>query len=299
MDKGEKILELRSKGLSYSEIMKELDVTKSLVAFYCNEKRQKERFEKLQKSKEKKEEYEKIVCELIKESTNLNQVCIRLNKRSTNTNYLYIKDIISKYNLDISHFTEEPILKKCKRLSIEEILSLGSKISSSKIKERLIKEGIKEWKCEKCQRTEWEGEKIPLELHHINGNRNDNRIENLKLLCCNCHAQTDNFCGKNIKKTKKIKITICKNCGNEFEFNGKKFCSDSCKEEYVNKKLKEISKCPSKEDLLNDFKELKSFLQISKKYDVSDKTIAKWFQKYSLPFKSNELKEYIKSIQML
>lgn len=143
MDKGEKILKLRSKGLSYSEIMKELNVNKSLVAFYCNEKRQKERFEKLQNNKEKREEYEKIVCEVIKESSNLNQVCVRLNKRSTNTNYSFIKNIISKYGLDISHFTEEPTLKKCKKLSLNEFFNINSTIASTKVKNKLIKERIK------------------------------------------------------------------------------------------------------------------------------------------------------------
>lgn len=143
MSKGEQILELRSKGFSYSEIMKELNVNKSLVAFYCNEKRQKERFENLQNSKEKREEYEKIVCEIIKESSNLNQVCIRLNKRSTNTNYSFIKKIISKYNLDVSHFIEEPILKKCKKIPLNEYFTINSTIASTKVKNKLIKERFK------------------------------------------------------------------------------------------------------------------------------------------------------------
>lgn len=292
--KGEKILKLRERGYTYSEIVKELNVTKSLVAFYCNEKRQKEYLEIIENNKKKKEEYEKIVCDVINECSNLNQVCIRLNKRPTNTNYVFLKNIISKYNLDISHFTEEFVPSKSKKYTFDDIFCVNSTFNSNKIKNKLIKENIKEWKCEKCQRTEWEGDKIPLELHHINGNRTDNRLENLKLLCCNCHSQTDNFCGKNIKKEKKK--DICKNCGNEFEHNGKKFCSDECKKEYVERQLKKISKCPSKEELINSFKELKSFLQISKKYNVSDKTVAKWFQKYNLPFRSKELKTYINNL---
>ena len=55
---------------------------------------------------------------------------------------------------------------------------------------------IKEYKCERCGRTEWEGFPIPLELHHLNGVHNDNRLENLQILCPNCHALTDNYSGK-------------------------------------------------------------------------------------------------------
>lgn len=49
---------------------------------------------------------------------------------------------------------------------------------------------------------EWLGAPIPLQVHHINGNTTDNRLENLQYLCPNCHSQTDNFCGKNTNKTK-------------------------------------------------------------------------------------------------
>ena len=60
----------------------------------------------------------------------------------------------------------------------------------------MLKEGLKEHKCEICKQTEWLGKPIPLELHHINNVKNDLRIENLQILCPNCHAQTDNYRGK-------------------------------------------------------------------------------------------------------
>lgn len=64
------------------------------------------------------------------------------------------------------------------------------------IRNRLLSEGIKEHKCECCGLTEWLGHPISLELHHLNGIHTDNRLENLQVLCPNCHAQTDNYSGK-------------------------------------------------------------------------------------------------------
>lgn len=87
--------------------------------------------------------------------------------------------------------------KPNKGFSLEKILVENSTYQSFKLKNKLLKEGLKECKCEKCNNTEWLGKPIPLELHHINGDRTDNRIENLQILCPNCHAQTDNYRGKN------------------------------------------------------------------------------------------------------
>jgi len=64
-------------------------------------------------------------------------------------------------------------------------------------KNRLFKEFGR--MCWKCKREEWEGEKIPLELHHINGNKNDGSKENCSILCANCHALTDNYKGRHKK----------------------------------------------------------------------------------------------------
>ncbi|HEY2260148.1 MAG TPA: HNH endonuclease signature motif containing protein [Solirubrobacteraceae bacterium] len=65
------------------------------------------------------------------------------------------------------------------------------------LKARLVKAGLKESRCERCGLESWRGEPITLALHHVNGVRNDNRLENLQLLCPNCHSQTDTYAGRN------------------------------------------------------------------------------------------------------
>lgn len=81
----------------------------------------------------------------------------------------------------------------------------GAPITSHKLRLRLVREGLRKDGCEQCQLSLWQGKKIPLELDHINGNHFDNRIENLRILCRNCHGLTETFCSKN-KKTYKAKI---------------------------------------------------------------------------------------------
>ena len=85
-----------------------------------------------------------------------------------------------------------------KTYKLEDILIKDSPYRSlSKLKIRLISEGIKENRCECCNNTMWLGKPIKLELHHINGINTDNRLENIQLLCPNCHAYTDNYRGRN------------------------------------------------------------------------------------------------------
>jgi hypothetical protein len=69
--------------------------------------------------------------------------------------------------------------------------------SRKRIKARLFANGLKEKQCECCGNDTWNGEPIPLELDHIDGDRTNNRLENLKIICPNCHAQTETYRGKN------------------------------------------------------------------------------------------------------
>lgn len=65
------------------------------------------------------------------------------------------------------------------------------------MKERLLRSGVKTGACEVCGLREWHGRPLSLALHHVNGDGLDNRLENLQLLCPNCHSQTVNFAGRN------------------------------------------------------------------------------------------------------
>lgn len=89
---------------------------------------------------------------------------------------------------------------KQNKWNLEEYLQNSVNIQSNKVRHRLLEEGIKPHQCEKCGLTEWLGNPIPLELHHKDGNRDNNVLENYQLLCPNCHALTDSYRGKNSRK---------------------------------------------------------------------------------------------------
>lgn len=66
------------------------------------------------------------------------------------------------------------------------------------LKQALLEEGIKEYKCEICGISKWLGQEITLQLHHVDGNSANNELSNLQLLCPNCHTQTDNYGSKKL-----------------------------------------------------------------------------------------------------
>lgn len=269
----------------------------------------------------------------VEDSLSIAEVCRKLGIKAVGGNYATIKNKIAKLNLDISHFTGKAwnqglrykILVPAK--SLEDILKENSPYQSYRLAKRLVKEGLKEHRCECCNITEWLGQPIKLELHHINGDHNDNRLENLQLLCPNCHAYTDNYRGKNqgksaqdenlevesrkfeeplignangnlepsqknymileegvetihekSKSKKVIESKYCAYCGVELLGSSRrnKYCSQECAHKANG------SKRPSVNELLDRFKELKSYVQVGKFYGVSDNAIRKWVKLYQI-----------------
>jgi 5-methylcytosine-specific restriction endonuclease McrA len=89
------------------------------------------------------------------------------------------------------------------RIPLEVLLSPGRGTTRASIKPRLIQAGLLTEKCARCGIMEWLGQPLSLELHHVNGVNSDHRLENLQLLCPNCHSQTDTYGGRNAKKITK------------------------------------------------------------------------------------------------
>lgn len=244
-----------------------------------------------------------LMEEAVKNSVSIAQVCNYIGLKPIGGNYKTIKAKIALYNLDTSHFTGQrwnaglSLIDKTCHLKLEDILKDGINYSSDLLRKRLINAELKQNICEQCGLS---GEEINLELHHINGNHFDNRLENLQILCPNCHSKTDNFRnrgqsnineGKHLYK-KQDHMRICENCGKEFYSDRldkpRRFCCRECYSEF-------ISKFGSLNDTFNvslnnmNRKELKEYCdkynnisEIANALGTSRPTVKKYLEKFNL-----------------
>ena len=140
----------------------------------------------------------------VSESFSLASTLKKLGIVPAGGNYQTLKKAIEHLSLDTSHFTGQGYLKgkthRHNTRSLKEVLVYGRFENTYRLKNRLLRDEVKEERCENCHLTEWLGETMPLELHHIDGDHKNNVLDNLTLLCPNCHTLTDNYRGKN--KTK-------------------------------------------------------------------------------------------------
>lgn len=238
-------------------------------------------------------EREEDIRQWIKEEKPKSFICAELDCKSTTLDtYLKKMGIEYKGNTGLKGYC-----KTKQTIPTEIYLNNKKRIKSSRLKTRLIKEHYKEHKCERCGLTEWQGVPIPLELHHKDGNRFNNSLDNLIILCPNCHALTDNYRGKNTKayktnnnKKKNIKMkkaNYCIDCHRIISTGAVRCKSCSSKK----REKEKINKCPPREELKQLIRII-PFLQIGKKYNVSDNTIRNWCKIYQLPYSSKEIKKY-------
>lgn len=217
---------------------------------------------------EKKEQ----IITMIQNSESKSFICKELNCRPSTLD-CYLKKLGIEYSGNQGLKGKKTDIKRKTAL---EYIQNKNFVQSHRLRIRLIEDGIKEHKCENCCLTEWLGEKISLELHHIDGNRFNNDLDNLQILCPNCHSMTDNYSGK--KKVKVVKpkkltpktkkcdcgVLICENS---------KTCLD-CK--YENSK--KVNR-PEYNILIKNIKEF-GYTGTGLKYGVSDNAIRKWIKSY-------------------
>ena len=140
--------------------------------------------------------------ELVKNSLGIGMVLNYFGLENKGRNHHIVKNRIKELQIDTSHFNPLHRKKDPKYIiSIDEILVKDCKHSTKTVKEKIIKANILKRECYECGNVGvWNNKKLVLQLDHINGINNDNRLENLRLLCPNCHSQTNTFAGKNNKK---------------------------------------------------------------------------------------------------
>ena len=134
--------------------------------------------------------------EFVKTSTSINQVSIKCGyANNSGSGQAAIREMIAQFNFDTSHFLDLNGSSENKGQYNYDRFYNGNYLKPDHMKDALI--ALRGRQCECCKNSEWQGKLIPLEVHHLDGNNMNNSIENLQLLCLNCHAQTDNFRTRN------------------------------------------------------------------------------------------------------
>lgn len=132
-------------------------------------------------------------------SLSLRQVALKLGKNGDGNIYYILRSAAQDLGLTEDHMIKDrlELARKVATIPLIEILVEDSTYTNTdRLRKRLIAAGLKDKKCEICDITEWCGAQAPLALDHINGVRRDNRIENLRILCYNCHGQTSTYGSK-------------------------------------------------------------------------------------------------------
>lgn len=213
----------------------------------------------------------------------------RLDLCATGGNWQTLRKWVTRWDIDTTHF--DPDISRREgfrrpRAPLEEILVENSAYSRKHLKERLYAEGLKKPVCELCGQGElWRHRKMALILDHINGVRDDNRLENLRIVCPNCAATFDTHCGR--KNRHDNDDRECLRCGAHFrpKYPSHRYCSRECgmrspRRTYgvSNPALRRVER-PPHDQLLREIAQT-SFAAVGRKYGVSDNAIRKWLRQY-------------------
>ena len=213
---------------------------------------------------------ELLLRDIISKSGTYTECLEKMGIRCAGGNYRTLCKYINKFQIDTSHFVDVRKIRRRRKseISIDSVLVENSNYNRSSLKKRLYESSLKTPICEMCGQDEnWYGKKISLILDHINGVHNDNRIENLRIVCPNCNATLETHCARNCKsKTKSIKVKSI-------------FLSEKRKTSLESRRK---SQRPPLDILQNEIDE-NGYSATGRKYGVSDTAIRKWikfYQKY-------------------
>jgi hypothetical protein len=209
----------------------------------------------------------------------------RLGYSQSGGNWKTLKKRVAELGISTDHFDPYAASRaalRCNPIPLEQILVPGSTYNRSALKRRLYEAGLKIPRCELCGQGEiWQGKRMSLILDHENGIPDDNRLENLRIVCPNCAATLDTHCGR--KNREPVLSLDCLRCGRSFvpRNRGQRYCSRECGSRWDRKeggrpRAREVER-PPQERLLSEVEQL-GYSAVGRKYGVSDNAIRKWLR---------------------
>ena len=224
--------------------------------------------------------------EAIAASSSYAETLRRLDLCATGGNWQTLQQWAKRWDISTAHFdphAANAASGRSRRRPLRDILVPRSSYDRRSLKQRLWAAGLKPRACELCGQGElWRGRPMGLILDHVNGVRDDNRLENLRIVCPNCAATLDTHCGR---KNRRDVVRTCERCSAVFRPNRPKqrFCSSACGARYPregkpNPALRRVER-PPYEELIGEIV-ASGYLAVGRKYGVSDNAVRKWVRQY-------------------
>jgi hypothetical protein len=213
----------------------------------------------------------------------------RLGYCPTGGNATTLKKRVTALGISTAHFDPYAAVRERNNRGLtplDEVLVEGSTYSRASLKRRLYEAGLKRPVCELCEQgEEWKGRRISLIIDHVNGVRDDHRIENLRIVCPNCAAALDTHCGR--QNRTELEPRLCLLCNSEFvpRYAKQVYCSAHCGRRQVRDRRRKPPVSPRKVErppqgeLVREVRRY-GYLATGRKYGVSDNAIRKWIRQY-------------------
>ena len=212
----------------------------------------------------------------------------RLGMRAAGGNHRTIRRYAEEvWRIPVGHFDPDAVRRAAlgrEPIPLADVLVQGSTYQRALLKERLFAEGLKERRCQLCGQDEmWHGRRMSLILDHVNGVHDDNRLENLRIVCANCNATLDTHCGRNNRLPQAQRA--CLFCGALFfpRAPRHRYCSRACGQRTPGVRrprpgARRVER-PPYQQLIQEIAAL-AYTGVGRKYGVSDNAVRKWRRAY-------------------